>query len=440
MSRAVGLLGVVVLARLGFAQTNDEGLANLQFNYLNPGARSLAMAGAFTGMADDATTALANPAGLVNLLNAEASVELASTRIENEIAWAGGTVHYDEKPSGRYNYVYNYEPASFPSTVTNVSFASLVYPFQPARLVVAAFYNEQSKFERAFSTKGFVDESTSAIAFLPARSELGMSVQEAGLSAGLRAGDRLKLGGTITYSRMHIRSLTEHFGNPKFTQTLTADSGRPAFRLGALINLHERVSLGLTYARRPEYEAVSAYAEGGNLYGPEQQRFKTPDSFAVGVSFRPDPAFAFNVDVVRLFYSQLMDGYYWAYYKRGAHVPESTTRFKTTFEVEDRTELRVGTEYLRQVRGLPVAVRGGIWREPHHGMVRTTEDASISLDFADEKYDTSPFFSPRLKKDSTHVAFGAGVVFARLAVDAAFDYSRSYSRFVLSSVIYLSAR
>src|SRR3990172_3990118 len=136
MSRAVGLLGVVVLARLGFAQTNDEGLANLQFNYLNPGARSLAMAGAFTGMADDATTALANPAGLVNLLNAEASVELASTRFENEVAWAGGTVHYDEKPNGdRYNYVYKYEPASFPSTLTNASFASFVYPVRPARLV-----------------------------------------------------------------------------------------------------------------------------------------------------------------------------------------------------------------------------------------------------------------------------------------------------------------
>ncbi len=440
MSRVVGFLGVVVLARLGFAQTNDEGLANLQFNYLNPGARSLAMAGAFTGMADDATTALANPAGLVNLLNAEASVELASTRIENEISWAGGSVHYDEKPRGRYNYVYNYEAASFPSTLTNVSFASFVYPVQPARLVIAAFYNEQSKFERAFSTKGFVDESTSAIAFLPVRSELRMSIQEAGVSAGLRAGDRLKLGGTLTYSRLHIRSLTEHFADKDTAQSLTADSGRAAFRLGALLNLHDRVSLGLTYARRPDYVAVSTYTREGLLYGPERQSFKAPDSFAVGMSYRPDPALAFNFDAARIFYSQLMEGYYWAYYRRGEDLPESTTKFKTTFKVDDRTELRFGTEYLRQVRGLPVAVRGGIWREPHHGMVRTTDDASISLDFADEKYDTSPFFSPRLKKDFTHVAFGAGVAFARLAVDVAFDYSRSYSRFVISSVIYLSAR
>ena len=48
-------------------QTNDEGLAFLQLNFFNPGARALAMGGAFIAMADDATAAVANPAGLTTL-------------------------------------------------------------------------------------------------------------------------------------------------------------------------------------------------------------------------------------------------------------------------------------------------------------------------------------------------------------------------------------
>src|SRR3989304_310009 len=73
------------------AQTNNEGLANLQFNFLNPGARALGMGGAFVAMADDATTSLANPAGLLNLTRPEAGIELTSTRFENEIPWFSGS-------------------------------------------------------------------------------------------------------------------------------------------------------------------------------------------------------------------------------------------------------------------------------------------------------------------------------------------------------------
>src|SRR5262249_4349067 len=37
----------------------------LQFDFLNPGAKSLALAGSFVALADDATATFANPAGLV---------------------------------------------------------------------------------------------------------------------------------------------------------------------------------------------------------------------------------------------------------------------------------------------------------------------------------------------------------------------------------------
>src|SRR5260370_34870099 len=59
-----------------FAQNTDiESLSGLQFNFGNPGARSLGMGGAFLGLADDASAAEANPAGLTILRKPEITIE-----------------------------------------------------------------------------------------------------------------------------------------------------------------------------------------------------------------------------------------------------------------------------------------------------------------------------------------------------------------------------
>src|SRR5436309_12861083 len=58
------------------AQNTDiESLSGLQFNFGNPGARSLGMGGAFLGLADDASAAEANPAGLTILRKPEITVD-----------------------------------------------------------------------------------------------------------------------------------------------------------------------------------------------------------------------------------------------------------------------------------------------------------------------------------------------------------------------------
>lgn len=68
----IGWFGASVVVQ---AQTNDEINAGLQFSFTPPGAKSLAMGGAFVGLADDATAAFANPAGLLWLPQPEVSVE-----------------------------------------------------------------------------------------------------------------------------------------------------------------------------------------------------------------------------------------------------------------------------------------------------------------------------------------------------------------------------
>jgi hypothetical protein len=48
-----------------------------------------------------------------------------------------------------------------------------------------------------------------------------------------------------------------------------------------------------------------------------------------------------------------------------------------------------------------------------------------------------PWFSRSLKENFDHVSFGTGIAFQKITVDWAFDYSKNYTRFILSSVFYL---
>ncbi len=71
--------GVLILLLAGLLApanvSGQEAVVPLQFSFSDPGARSMGFGGAFVALADDATAAFANPAGLVQLLRPEVSIE-----------------------------------------------------------------------------------------------------------------------------------------------------------------------------------------------------------------------------------------------------------------------------------------------------------------------------------------------------------------------------
>ncbi len=69
---ATVFLALALVAGEAWAQA---GLTTFQFSFSNSGARSLGLGGAFVPLADDATAAFANPAGLQQLVRAEISVK-----------------------------------------------------------------------------------------------------------------------------------------------------------------------------------------------------------------------------------------------------------------------------------------------------------------------------------------------------------------------------
>src|SRR5687768_17014978 len=66
---------VALLWPAGPAAAQSSLQVPIQFDFLNPSARSLALGSAFVGLADDATAALVNPAGLTALTRKEVSLE-----------------------------------------------------------------------------------------------------------------------------------------------------------------------------------------------------------------------------------------------------------------------------------------------------------------------------------------------------------------------------
>ena len=80
-------VAMLAVAHAASAQTTSQ--IPLQFDFLTPGARSMATGGAFIGAADDATAAFTNPAGLAWLTKREVSVEGRFRRFETPFLSGG---------------------------------------------------------------------------------------------------------------------------------------------------------------------------------------------------------------------------------------------------------------------------------------------------------------------------------------------------------------
>src|SRR5215207_7640162 len=127
-TRFVALL-VVLITVPAFAQNVDiEALSGLQFNFGNPGARSLGMGGAFLGLADDASAAEANPAGLTILRKPEVSIE-ARNYEENQLFTTSGTFPDVVRT-----------PFTHYSNRVVLTFGSFVYPIK--NFTIGAYYHE----------------------------------------------------------------------------------------------------------------------------------------------------------------------------------------------------------------------------------------------------------------------------------------------------------
>src|SRR4029077_5217886 len=99
----VAAICTLIALPLAAQNTDIESLSGVQFNFGNPGARSLGMGGAFLGLADDASAAEANPAGLTILRKPEISVEGRNYQEQQVFSTSGTYPNIDRTAFSHYS-------------------------------------------------------------------------------------------------------------------------------------------------------------------------------------------------------------------------------------------------------------------------------------------------------------------------------------------------
>ena len=232
-------------------ETRDPATA-VKFNLSTPGARSLAMGGAFLGLADDATAAYTNPAGLTNLTlgGSEVAVEVRQARFTSSFADRG---HYNTT-AGLPTFptqigqdtVDGLQLGEARSETSGLSFLSFGYVL-PRGLVLAVYRHELGNFRNAFDSEGpfnddfclpfvpsfpgqeppdtFPGSDCELYRVLPLRSRLDLEIVNYGLSMALAFDfplggleSSLSLGLGLSYYEAELSRLSEVFDLCGFDQ------------------------------------------------------------------------------------------------------------------------------------------------------------------------------------------------------------------------------
>ena len=444
------VIGAWALATaIASAQTNQEVNSAYQFNFSNPGARSLAMGGSLTGLADDATAALTNPSGLLLLPAPEISFEVREFSYSNLFTKGGnlGTptnqgadtisgITFGETDDSRFS----------------PSFLSFTLP--RARWAVAAYRHELANFETAIQTDGAFLQSASVLGgtisrLNPLNATLSLKVVNYGASVAFKVTEQVLVGGGVALSQLDLSSRNERLcwtcmpvrgtasnllldrpgellgpalrtaENVQFIETQDGDSVKPSFNLGVTLQPNSHVGIGASYRRGAEFDVdiqgrrgpavqVIPFTNGASVTDQATTgTFKVPDVAAVGFVVRPPLGASKNVlriaaEVRRVWYSDLLQDFVIS--------TDPNEVQASNFKVDDGTELRLGGEYLI-VGSATIAVRGGAWLDPDHRI--RYEGASGTR--------ASLIFRPG--EDEWHYTGGVGVTYKALQLDFGFDKS-----------------
>jgi long-chain fatty acid transport protein len=442
----VALLGATFGVSTASAQVDYEIMASLQFNFSNPGARSLAMAGALTGAGDDATGAWTNPGGLTNITRPEVGVEFRGFGFETPFVSAGrfnGTptnIGIDTTSGLTYGNTDN--------STHSLSFVSAVVP--KSRFAFAFYRTEVANYEADIQTVGpFFDDPAGTPCspsrpdrcnrVFPVSGNLDLQISNFGGSAAVRLTDQISVGVGVSFYDFEIDSVNRRFGLFNDNQTAAGGFyGPPSFEasnvfstefiegedsafgvnIGASISPNDKFRIGASYRQGPKFDIAYRREDfDGELINGNESEFGVPDVISVGVLVKPIPALNLTFDWRRIQYSQLTSDM-----GLGFTVPDVTVE---DYVLDDGNEIRAAAEYLFTNLPSPlsaIAIRGGLWHDPDH---RIRYEGPFQSD--------SVLFQPG--DSEMHYTGGGGIVFEKFQLDVGFDRSETVKTFSVSAVL-----
>ena len=409
----------------------------LQFSFSNPGARSMGFGGAFVALADDATAAFANPAGLVQITRPEISLEGRSWSYSTPFTEHG---RVEGEPTGiGVDVVAGLRGGTSSDDLTGVSFLSLVYPRN--NLAIAFYRHQLADFESLTQTQGlFAGNSTTCCRFIEQRVRTDFEVVSYGLSSAYRLTDALSLGLSLVYFQGNVDVLWElSLPDENDILQLFAPTSYLPERMAAQSSLHidnsdSGLTAGFLWTPSPRWRLGGFYREGPSFElrgesrsGPSGSFFDLPatgtileqanspsafpDVYGLGFVFRTEDdrltlAFEWN----RVEYSTVLDSL----------DPED---FDTDdLVLNDGDEFHLGGEYVF-LRSTPVvAARLGVWLDPDHQPRATA--ASLPIERA--------LLQPGA--DKIHWSLGIGLAFENFQIDLGADFSDLVDTVSLSAI------
>jgi long-subunit fatty acid transport protein len=424
-------IGAALLAASGsvFALTDIEVNASIPFNLSNPGARSMGMGGAFVGLADDATAAYTNPAGLTQLVTPEISVEGRHTEYSIPHITDGTADLNPFNGSGLHT-------ADTDTSHNNLSFISFVFPHD--RWSFAFYRDELLRYNADFATSDNGIVVGNLYETFPFTATTDLKIVNYGVSAAFKAGDAVSLGLGLSYYDFNINTSTTRFafegafegvpaGTPVNREVQHGSDNDVGVNLGARFVLSEHWSGGLTYRRGPKfsYEATNTVllTSDGNPFVAvdlKDVRFKVPDEFGFGLSWHPTDSLVINADADYIQYSQLTHGIQSLFGNGDATV--------ASLSIPNGTELHLGGEYTFTQMAHPFSVRAGVWHDPRHS-IEFKGDPGTDLGAS-----ALAVVFHGGQGSQNHVAIGGGFAFSKFQIDAAADFSDQTDTFSLSGV------
>ena len=426
------LLSVIVVLLMPVGVAAQETIVPLQLSFSDPGARSMGFGGAFVALADDATAAFANPAGLVQLLRPEVSVE--GRHWSNSTPYAV-TGRAEGLPTGNgLDSTVGLRSATSEYDVTGLSFLSVAFPL--GDLSLAFFRHEYANLEFFSETQGIYGGGTDCcqVRLWDQRATTDLDIVSYGFSAAYPISDRFSVGlGAIYYDASLVSQATDFlwdedtvasfYGpnsyfpeNSHVTQKLSFDGIDFTLAGGFLWKPSESIRIGGVYRQGLEAdigtEATAGEAidlgvpPGGLLFRASGIPVDFPDIYGLGFAYRgPDGRLTLSFQWDHVEYSDI---------PRSLFLDDQT--------IDDANELHLGAEYVFLGSTPIIALRLGTWLEPDHQMRATNND--------------DPFFRALLQpgEDEMHYAAGLGVAMQHFQIDLALDFADRVDTVSLSAI------
>ena len=380
-------------------------------NPVGSGARAVGMGGAFIAIADDATAASWNPAGLIQLESPEISIVGAFTNNSEDIF---SQSHPEADTTGK-------------TDGSNLNYLSATYPFSLFDLNMVASLNYQRlyEFNRNFDYHFNLDGgaiTTSEDRHYSQDGYLGAM----GLAYAIQVAPSLSLGATINFWTDNLgwrNGWTETFTSQskatitippfppfisfhdKYIMDKYSDFTGENFNFGLLWEVTGNLTVGAVlktpFTASIHHESIEETTQknaAGNIIASsrintfEDVTLDMPLSYGMGIAWRVSDALSFDLDIYKTHWSDyiLTDS-------QGNKFSPIDGRYEADSDVSDTIQVRMGTEYLfiNPNKKIVIPLRAGVF------------------------YDPEPFQDDN--KDFYGVSIGSGIAYKKIVFDIAYQ-------------------